>query len=253
MSTIVITGAGSGMGLSTTKLFLERGWNVVMADLNRQQRAEKIAQQLIQQYGEERILFVRTDVADSASVMAMAQQAYAKYPKIDALLNNAGVFVEGVLHEVKEDAWDLVMSVDVKSIFLMAKAFVPQMIKQKHGAIVNIASISGLRGDYNMAAYSAAKGAVVNLVRSMALNYGRFGIRVNNICPGPTNTPMFQANPPAVIKKFNEASPLGHIVEPQDIAQAVWFLINDESASITGVNLPVSTGFEVYSNQPVQD
>lgn len=253
MSTIVITGAGSGMGLSTTKLFLARGWNVVMADLNRQQKAQKVAQQLAQQYGEERILFVQTDVANSVSVMAMAQQAYAKYPEINALLNNAGVFAEGALHEIKEETWDMVMNVDVKSIFLMAKAFVPQMIQQKSGSIVNIASISGLRGDYNMAAYSAAKGAVVNLVRSMALDYGRLGIRVNNICPGPTNTPMFQANPPAVIKKFNEASPLGHIVEPQDIAQAVWFLVNGESASITGVNLPVSTGYEVYSNQPVQD
>ena len=93
------------------------------------------------------------------------------------------------MHEVTEDAWDRIMAIDVKSVYLMTKEFVPDMIEQKAGTIVNTASISGLTSDYNMAAYNAAKGALVNLVRAMTLDYGKYGIRVNNVNPGPTMTP----------------------------------------------------------------
>lgn len=93
---------------------------------------------------------------------------------------------------------------------------------------------------------------MVNLVRSMALDYGKYGIRVNNVCPGPINTPMFQKNPASVIESFNQASPLGHVVEPEDIAAMVYFLASDQASSITGQNLPVTVGFGIYSSQPVQ-
>ena len=105
------------------------------------------------------------------------------------------------------------MAVDVKSIYLMTKAFIPGMIKRRAGSIINIASVAGLLGDYSMTAYNVAKGAVVNLVRSMALDYGPYGIRVNNINPGATNTPMFKGNPETVKQSYRDASPLKRISE----------------------------------------
>ncbi|MFT8836633.1 SDR family NAD(P)-dependent oxidoreductase [Liquorilactobacillus satsumensis] len=191
-------------------------------------------------------------ITGAASGMGLKEATTKAFGRVDSLVNNAGIFTKGALHEVAEDAWDRIMAVDVKSIFLTAKYFVPDMIAQKSGTIVNTASISGLTGDYNMAAYNAAKGAVVNLVRAMALDYGKYNIRVNNVAPGPTNTPMFQANPPEVIKQFEAASPLGRLAEPEEIAKVIYFLASEDSNAITGQNIPVSTGFEIYSGQPVQ-
>ncbi|GAJ25394.1 3-oxoacyl-[acyl-carrier protein] reductase [Liquorilactobacillus sucicola DSM 21376 = JCM 15457] len=251
MKTVVVTGAASGMGLSTSKLFLEKGWQVILADFN-QAAGEKIAFDLSKHYSNERVLFHKTNVAEAASVKSLREAAKEKFGTVDTVVNNAGIFTKGALHEVSEKAWDRIMAVDVKSIFLMTKYFVPDMIAQKYGTIVNTASISGLTGDYNMAAYNAAKGAVVNLVRAMALDYGKYNIRVNNVAPGPTNTPMFQANPQSVIDKFKKASPLGRLVEPDEIAETIYFLASENSRSITGQNISVSTGYEIYSGQPVQ-
>ncbi|MCH4009300.1 SDR family NAD(P)-dependent oxidoreductase [Companilactobacillus sp.] len=251
MKTVVITGAASGMGLAATKIFLEHNWNVAMADYNQEQGQQK-ADELAKKYSTEQVKFFQTDVSDEKSVEKLAKSVADNFDYADALLNNAGVFTGGMLHEVKTADWDRIMNIDVKSIYLMAKYFVPSMIERKSGVIVNTASVSGLMGDYNMAAYNAAKGAVVNLVRSMALDYGQYGIRVNNVNPGPTNTPMFQQNPQSVIDEFVEASPMKKLVEPEDVAKTMYFLTTDGAKSITGQNIPVTAGFGVWSSQPKQ-
>ncbi|EEI20222.1 Dihydroanticapsin 7-dehydrogenase [Lentilactobacillus hilgardii] len=249
--TVVITGGVSGMGLSASKLFLSKGWNVMMADFN-EKLGEKVNKELSSKYSSKQVAFQQTDVSNAVSVNDLKVKTDQLFGQVDSVINNAGIFTKGALHEVTEDAWDRIMAVDVKSIYLMTKAFVPEMMKQKSGTIVNTASISGLTGDYNMAAYNAAKGAVVNLVRAMALDYGKFGIRVNNVNPGPTMTPMFEANPQSVIDTFKKASPLGKLATSDDIARVMYFLATDESSPITGENVPVSAGFEIYSGQPVQ-
>lgn len=251
MKTVVITGGVSGMGLSATKLFLKNGWQVAMADYNAD-LGKKVKTELTKDYPAERLLFVPTNVADAASVNQLQAAVVDKFGQVDSVINNAGIFTGGQLHEVAETDWDRIMAIDVKSIFLMAKAFVPGMIAQKSGTIVNTASISGLMGDYQMAAYSAAKGAVINLVKSMALDYAQYHIRVNNVAPGPTNTPMFQANPQTVIDQFIAASPLKKLVEPDDIARTMYFLATPASDPITGQTIPVTAGFGLYSGQPVQ-
>ncbi|MFT8593374.1 MAG: SDR family oxidoreductase [Bifidobacterium sp.] len=250
--TVVITGAVSGIGLSTSKLFLAKGWNVMMADFN-EDLGKKVLEELLAEYSPERLAFQQCDVSSARSVDAMAQATHDSFGHVDSVINNAGIFAKGAVHEIDEDVWDRVMATDVKSIYLTTKAFVPEMIERKSGTIVNTASISGLQGDYNMAVYNAAKGAVVNLVRAMALDYGKYGIRVNNVNPGPTMTPMFRSNPQSVIDEFAQASPLGRLVQPEDIARTMYFLASDESDPITGQNIPVSAGFEIYSGQPVQD
>ncbi|MFC6207146.1 SDR family NAD(P)-dependent oxidoreductase [Levilactobacillus tongjiangensis] len=250
MKTVIITGATSGMGLSAVKLFSHRGWRVVLADLNAEKGTQVVAD--LQQAGYANLFFQATDVSQADSVNALAVAIQAKGWTVDSLVNNAGIFVPGMLHQVKEADWDRIMAVDVKSIYLMSAAFVPGMIEQGHGTIVNTGSISGLRGDYNMAAYNAAKGAVVNLVRAMALDYGQYNIRVNNVDPSATKTPMFMANPPEVVAQFEQANPLKRIAQPEDIARVMYFLASDESDPINGENLPVSGGLEQHSGQPVQ-
>ncbi|GAA6124056.1 SDR family oxidoreductase [Bifidobacterium psychraerophilum] len=250
-NTVVITGAVSGIGLSASKQFLSNGWNVMMADFNGS-LGEQVYQELSEQYTPERVAFQQCDVSSAESVDNLAQATHRAFDHVDSVINNAGIFAKGAVHELDESTWDQVMATDVKSIFLTTKAFVPEMMERKSGTIVNTSSISGLQGDYNMAVYNAAKGAVVNLVRAMALDYGAYGIRVNNVNPGPTLTPMFKSNPQSVIDEFTQASPLGRLVHPEDIARTMYFLASDESSPITGENIPVSAGFEIYSGQPVQ-
>jgi meso-butanediol dehydrogenase/(S,S)-butanediol dehydrogenase/diacetyl reductase len=250
MKNVLITGACSGMGLSATKLFLERGWGVVMTDLS-QEKGIEIKNQLKDKY--ENVWFKSCNVAKSLEVKDLHDFVVENNIRIDSIINNAGIFTAGKLHEVDEDKWDLIFDVDVKSILLTGKYFIPDMIKNGGGTIVNTASVSGMQGDYDMAAYNAAKGAVVNLVRSMALDYGKYNIRVNNVCPSACATPMFLSNPEDVIEMFNQANPLKRICTPDEVAKAMYFLASDESTSCNGMNLTVSGGLEVHTGQPVQD
>lgn len=228
MSNIIITGAGTGMGLSMTKKFLANDWHVIMAVRNAA-KAEKVYQELQDQYGDQ---------------VAMYQ--------VDTVINNAGIFTGSLLHELSKEAWDKTMAVDVKSIFLMTKAFVPGMMARHAGNIINISSVAGLLGDYNMPAYNAAKGAGTNLVRSMALDYGQYGIRVNNINPGATNTPMFQGNSEEVKAAYRNGSPLKRIAEPEEIANVAYFLVSDQASAITGQNVGASMGYGIWTGQPKQ-
>ena len=172
--------------------------------------------------------------------------------QVDTVINNAGIFTGGLLHELSEEDWDKTMAVDVKSIFLMTKAFVPGMMARHAGNIINISSVAGLLGDYNMPAYNAAKGAVTNLVRSMALDYGQYGIRVNNINPGATNTPMFQGNSEEGKAAYRNDSPLKRIAEPEEIANVAYFLVSDQTSAITGQNVGASMGYGIWTGQPKQ-
>lgn len=250
MSSVVITGASSGMGLAATKLFSSRGWQVLMADMNEAAGLAELSQ--LHSAGYQDVYFHACDVTDAQSVTSLFAHAAALFGRVDSIINNAGIWRGGKLHESTEQEWDLLFSVDVKSIFLMAKAFIPHMIAQGGGTIVNTASVSGLNGDYDMAAYNAAKGAVANLVKAMALDYGQFNIRVNNVCPAACATPMFLANPSEVIAQFNQANPLGRICTPEEVAEAMYFLASPASASCNGVNLPVSGGLELHTGQPKQ-
>lgn len=252
MKTALITGATSGIGLSTTQLFLKRGYRVVMVDLD-DVLGQMIKKELDETGYEGKVFFKQGDVSSSKSMEALYNYTKIFVGQIDVIINNAGIFCPGELHEVSEEMWDLVMSVDVKGIYLTTKYFVPDMIQRRAGVILNTASISGLQGDYNMAAYNAAKGAVVNLARAMALDYGKYGIRVNNVCPGPCMTPMFERNPDELVREFEQASPVGRICTPEEVAQALYFLAGDEAQACTGINLPVTTGFGLHTGQPIQD
>lgn len=149
MKTVVITGVASGMGLEDSKKFLENKWNVVMADFD-EEKGQKVAEDLQTEFTSSEVYFHQVDVSNEESVNKLAQDVLAKFGYVDNIINNAGIFAKGALHELDSSTWNKVMNVDVKSVFLMTKAFVPSMIKRKSGIITNIASISGLLGDYEM-------------------------------------------------------------------------------------------------------
>ncbi len=250
MKRVLITGGTSGMGLSATKLFLEKGWKAMVVDINKERGENLIKELRTQGYSE--VYFCKCNVAKASDVKALYDYTIETLGGIDSIINNAGIWTGGMLHETEEESWDRIFDIDVKSIYLTSKYFVPHMIKNGGGTIVNTASVSGLFGDYDMAAYNAAKGAVANLVKAMALDYAKYNIRVNNVCPSACATPMFLANSQEVIDLFNKANPLKRICTPDEVAKAMYFLASDESSSCNGVNLEISGGLNVHTGQPVQ-
>lgn len=240
---VLITGAISGIGLAASKLFLSKGWTVLMADKHED---SDIINKLNKVY-EDSVYFVKTDVSKDRDVKHLHEKIDNLTGGVDSIINNAGVITHGYLHEMSEDKWDEIMNTDVKSIYLTAKYFIPDLIKNGGAAIVNTASISGIAADYQMPVYNAAKGAVVNLTRAMALDYAEFNIRVNSVCPGATDTNMLN---PDNIPKYASVNPMKRICEPEEIAKAMYFLATDESSYCNGVNLPVTGGLDVHTGQP---
>ena len=250
MKRVIITGGTSGMGLSATRLFLEKGWKVLFVDLN-EEKGNNLLLELKQQ-GYENVYYYKCNIAVDIEVRSLYEYTMKQLGGIDSIINNAGIWTGGMLHETKEEDWNRLFDVDVKSIYLTSKYFIPYMIENGGGTIVNTASVSGMLGDYNMAAYNAAKGAVVNMARAMALDYGKYNIRVNNVCPSACATPLFLTNPKEVIDQFNEVNPLKRICTPEEVAKAMYFLASEDSSSCNGINLEVSGGLNVHTGQPIQ-
>ena len=173
----------------------------------------------------------------------------ARWGSVDVLCNNAGTVLVKRLHETSEKEWDLTTAVNLKGTFLMSRGVIPSMMERGKGAIVNVSSISGLIGWPSYAAYCSAKGGIVQLTRQMAVDYAPFGIRVNCVCPGTTETPMIErlllkeGNPAEIRRRIEARHPLGRFAKPEEIAHAILFLASDEASFVTGVSLPVDGGY----------
>ncbi len=243
----VVTGAGSGIGAASAIRFALEGAQVLVADIRRHKAEQTVAD--IEGAGG--IASACTvDVADAASVAAMIEQCVTTYGRIDVLFNNAGTLRPGTAVELGVDDWDLVMGVNVRSVYLGAKYAVPHMRKQGGGAIINTASISGLHGDGRAVVYAASKGAVINLTRALSTDHAPEGIRVNAICPGTIETPPVQRmmNSDAASKEANLRShSLGRLGRPEEIANAAVWLASDESSFVTGEAIVVDGGLRAQS------
>ena len=246
MQTVVISGGTSGIGLATADIFLKNGWNTVLIGRDTE-KGMQVKQQLGETYSPTQVAFIQADISKSSEVEHAKQITLNKFKTVDAIINNAGIVIQGEVHETSEEDWDKIFDVDVKGTFLVSKAFLPTMIEQDHGSIVNISSVSGMAGDRAMVAYNAAKGAIINMTRAMAIDYGKNNIRVNVVAPGPTNTPLFHQDK----QKFAKNSPLNRIVEPEEVAAAIYFVASPAASAITGEVIPVTAGFEISTGQPM--
>ncbi|MGI6152269.1 MAG: SDR family NAD(P)-dependent oxidoreductase [Christensenellaceae bacterium] len=244
----VITGSAMGMGKATAMRFAREGAKIVVADRDLA-GAQKTAAEIQKSGGQAEA--VEIDVSKESSVAAGFKKAVELFSKIDILVNCAGINgVNKWTHEVEEGEWDAVFAVDVKGVFFCTKHAVPYMKANKSGAIVNFSSIYGLVGADESAPYVAAKGAVTNMTREDAVCYGTSGIRVNSVCPGTILTELtlakareVEGGEQAYIDQMVAKHPIGHVGEPDDVANAVLFLASDEARFITGVNLPVDGGY----------
>jgi len=243
---VIITGAGRGIGRAAALLFASEGARLALVDIN-EESGEAAAEEVRLQGGE--AIYVKTDLTHSAQVKMMADTVVEKYGRIDVLYNNAGINHFGKVTDADEAAWDRVMAVNAKSVFLTCKFVIPVMAKQKKGVIINTGSAASLVGLANLSAYTASKGAVLQLTRNMALDYAKDGIRVNAICPGVTATEMTEQviyddpNPKAARERFDRVIPRGSMAAPIEIANAALFLASDESSYITGAAIPVDGGY----------
>lgn len=241
----LITGGASGIGRATALLFAQEGAAVAVADINAG-LGQAVAAEIEAAGG--RALFVPCNVTRAEDCRQAVEQTVAAFGGLNILFNNAGIIRRADVLATTEDEWDLVMAVNVKSIFLMSKYAIPHLARAGGGAIVNTSSGWGLKGGGNAVSYCASKGAVTNMTRAMAIDHGAQGIRVNAVCPGDVDTPMLR-NEAQQLGQSEEAflaeaaiRPLRRYAQPVEIAQAVLYLASDAASYITGAALVVDGG-----------
>ena len=243
----VVTGGASGIGKATVERFLEEGAEVAVIDIS-EDSCSSFSKELEGKGFE--ALMIPGDVSRYKDVQRVVGLAAEGLGGIDVLFNNAGILVEGTVEQVSEEDWDRIMSINVKGVFLMCKEVVPLMLRRGKGAIVNNASCSGLVGDRNAIAYNTSKGAVVLMTKCLALDYAQKGIRVNCVCPGEIDTPMFRQearsrNMPVeeYRKELSDVHPIGRLGVPREVADTVLFLASDDASFVTGAAVSVDGGY----------
>ena len=246
----IVTGGGSGIGAATARRFAREGALVVIADLSGT-RAGEVAAEITKAGANAR--WLKMDASDPEGVQAAIRLATDTWGKLDVMFNNAGLGTVEPLETMTLETWNRTLAVTLTSAFLGIKYSLPIMRQQGGGSIVNTASISGIVGDYGMSAYNAAKAGVINLARAAALENAKYGIRVNCVCPGATNTRVSQLLGGNDLQGFRRKlgqNPIGRIGEPEEIANAVCFLASDEASFITGATIVVDGGLTAHTGLP---
>jgi len=246
----VITGAGGGIGRATAEQFAREG--ALTALLEKDPESGNAVEQAVRQ-NDGRGLFLRADVTDADAVRQVVERAVSEYGRVDILVNVVGVsgrrWGDGPVAECTEEAWDRLMAINLKSVFLMCRQVIPEMLKGAGGSIVNISSVLGLVGgdaDFATHAYAATKGGIISLTRSIATYYASQNIRANVICPGLIATPMSERaqGDPGIRERLAELQPLtGDFGTPDDVAGAALYLASDLARFVTGAVLPVDGGW----------
>jgi NAD(P)-dependent dehydrogenase (short-subunit alcohol dehydrogenase family) len=243
---ILVTGAASGMGRVATRMFVEQGAKVIAADVN-----ESALNEVVGEVGDpDAILAVTGNVAIDADVRRMVEAGVERFGTLNVLYNNAGIMPDEdtSVVETSEATWERVLDVNLKSIFLTCKHGIPKMIEAGGGSVINIASFVALMGcTVPQDAYTASKGGVLSLTRSLAVQYGKQGVRANAICPGPILTPLMETLFASEAEKNKRLSriPLGRFGRAEDIVWAGVFLASDESSWMTGSQFVVDGGITV--------
>lgn len=246
--TALITGAASGMGRVASIMFAREGANVIAADIDEQGLG--VTAGLVREAAHGSVLPVLGDVSADGDVESWVRAGISEYGKIDVLYNNAGIFPDAdrSVVEMDERTYQRVMDVNLKGTMLCCKHVIPEMVKSGGGSVINVASFVALVGcTVPQDAYTASKGAVLALTKSLAVQFGRHNVRVNAICPGPILTPLLAGlfpNEEEKMKRLNRI-PLGRFGLPEDIAYAALYLASDESAWMTGTEFVVDGGISI--------
>lgn len=240
----VITGAASGIGAATARLFHREGAHIVLADIG-----DDGGVTLAKDLGP-RSVAVKTDVSKESDVARLIRTTIERYGRIDILFNNAGIGSFGTSVELPSEQWEQVIAVDLHSVYYACHHAIPHM--PRGSAIVNTASISGLGGDFRFAAYNAAKGAVINYTRALAIDHARDGIRVNALCPGLVDTPITAGvnQMPGLKEEWTRRIPLGRAAQPEEMAEVVAFLASDAASYVTGTIMVADGGTTAHTGQP---
>ena len=241
-----ISGATKGIGEATARLFAAEGAKVALIG-----RAEadggRIAAEINASGGE--AVFIKCDVTKAAQVEASIAKTIEAFGKLDILVNNAGIVDVKPLHEYSEDDWDAVMDVNVKSMFLAFKYAFPYLKQQEKSYVVNVGSISSFVGQDTTPAYTTSKGAVLQLSRSIGLDYAKYGLRCNCVCPGITETPMLRKHMSidepfeTALKKRLLRVPMGVSLSPHDVAKSILYFSCEDSSGVTATSLIVDCGY----------
>jgi len=237
----LVTGAARGIGLATARKFLAEGWRVALLDIDAQTLAATHAALALP----EDTIAIEADVAEPDQVSRGVDAIVARFGRIDALVNNAGIADFRPILETDFATWSRILAVNLNGPFLCTQAVAPVMLAGGGGAIVNIASISGVRASTLRTAYGTSKAALMHLTRQQAAELGEKGIRVNAVAPGPVDTAMAkQVHTPAIRADYHQAIPLNRYGTEAEIAEAIWFLASDRASYVNGQILAVDGGFE---------
>ena len=238
----IVTGAAQGIGATIAERFAEEGANIAVVDINLEKALETAA--IARDKGVTAEAF-NINVSDTAGVKQGVTEIIGRFGRVDILVNNAGITRDGLLMTMSEQDWDLVIAVNLKSVFNYTKVVSRQMIKQKAGAIVNVSSVVGLMGNPGQINYSASKAGVIGATKSSAKELAARNIRVNAVAPGFTATEILVTMPERILDGMRDRTPLGRLGDPRDIANAYLFLASDEASFVTGVVLRVDGGIVV--------
>jgi NAD(P)-dependent dehydrogenase (short-subunit alcohol dehydrogenase family) len=251
--TAIVTGSAGGIGRGIAMKFAAEGARVGVLDLT-QEASQHVVDEIIAAGGQ--AIALGADISQEASVEAAVQRMRETFGPINVLVNNAAVMPSGRLHETTIADFDRCLAVNLRGMFLMCRAVLPEMIEWRDGSIIHMASVTAILGLPGLAAYSATKGALVALARSMSTDYARLGIRVNAVSPGTIDSPMLhnfvaeQSDPDYFRRAFDEMHPIGRVGTIDEVANVFVFLASDEASFVTGANYEVDGGLGVKGEQP---
>lgn len=242
----IITGAGSGIGRETAKLFAKEGAKVVVTDVDEKagngtvEEIIKILEENPDCTGDS--FFAKLDISNREQARDVVQETLDRYGKVDVLINNAGIIQDALVTRMTEENWNKVIDIDLKGPFNMIQAVADAMIEHGTGAIINISSIVGIYGNIGQTNYAAAKAGLIGMTKTLAKELGRKGIRVNSIAPGFIVTPMTAKVPDKILEMMKEKTPLKRLGQPDDVGYALIYLASDEANFVNGAVIPVDGG-----------